>query len=94
MVRTNFANTSIHAEDDSLDTSFELMDKGDVLPAKMKIALSLIPGYNDNIEDFMKRVDHDVSHMSSLHSGMSTLRLVLKTTKAIMDRLSQVIFQV
>ena len=40
----------------------------------MKIALSLIPGSGDNtIEEFMKRVDDDVSHMRSLPSNFSTL---------------------
>ena len=38
-----FGNASIHAEDNLLDTSFELMDKGVVLSIKMKIAfLSLL----------------------------------------------------
>ena len=88
-----FANASIHAEDDLLDTSFELTDKGVVLTAKMKIAFSLIPGSDDYIKDFMKRVDDDVDHMNSLSlsSSLSTLGQVLKTTKAIMDKVSQVV---
>ena len=88
-----FANGSIHAEDDPLDTSFELTDKGVVIAAKMKIAFSLIPGSGDNIKEFMKRVDDDVSHMSSLpvSSSLSTLGQVLKLTKAIMDRVAQVV---
>ena len=81
------ANASIHAEDDLLDTSIELTDKGVVLAAKMKIAFSLSPGSD---EEFMKRVDDDVSHMSSL-SLPSTLGQVLKSTKAIMDKVSQVV---
>ena len=86
-----FANASIHAKDDLLDTSFELTDKGVVLAAKMKIAFSLTPGSGDNTKDFMKRVDDDVSHMSSLPSSLTTLGQVLKSTKAIMDRVSQVV---
>ena len=86
-----FANASIHAEDNLLDTSFELTDKGVVLAAKMKIAFSLIPGSGDNNKEFMKRVDDDVSHMSSLPSNLTTLAQVLKSTKAIMDRVSQVV---
>ena len=88
-----FANGSIHAEDGSIDTSVELTDKGVVLAAKMKITLSLIPGSGDNIKEFMKMVDDDVSHMSSLPvpSSLSTLGQVLKLTKAIMDRVAQVV---
>ena len=86
-----FANASIHAEDNLLDTSFELTDKGVVLAAKMKIAFSLIPGSGDNNKEFMKRVDDDVSHMSSLPSSLTTLGQVLTSTKAIMDRVSQVV---
>ena len=87
-----FANGSIHTEDDPLDTSFALTDKGVVLAAKMRIALSLVPGSSDNIKEFMKKVDDDVSHMSSLSvpSSLSTLGQVLKLTKAIMDQVSQV----
>ena len=89
-----FGNASIHAEDNLLDTSFELMDKGVVLSIKMKIAFSLIPGSGDNIKEFMKRVDDDVSHMSSLSvpSSLSTLGQVLKLTKAIMDQVSKVVY--
>ena len=59
----------------------------------MKIVLSLsrISGSVDNIEEFMKKVDDDVSVMSSLPSNLSTLGRVLKFTKAIMDQLSQVV---
>ena len=88
-----FANASIHANDDILDTGFELTDKGLVLAAKMKIAFSLTPGSgDDNIKEFMKKVEEDVSHMNSLSlpSSLSTLGQVLKSTKAIMDRVSQV----
>ena len=83
-----FANVCIHAEDDLLDTSIELTDKGVVLAAKMKIAFSLSPGSD---EEFMKRVDDDVGHMSSLPNCLSTLGQVLKSTKTIMDRVSQVV---
>ena len=84
------ADAFIHAEYDLLDKSFELKDKGVVLAAKMKIAFSLIPGSGDNIEEFMKRVDDDVSHMSSLPVP-STLGQILKSTKAIMDQVSKVV---
>ena len=57
----------------------------------MKIAFSLTPGSGDNIKEFMKRVDDDVSHMSSLPSSLTTLGQVLKSTKAIMDQVSQVV---
>ena len=60
----------------------------------MKIVLSRISGSVDNIEEFMKKVDDDVGFMSSLPSNLSTLgRLgqVLTFTKAIMDKLSQVV---
>jgi hypothetical protein len=61
----------------------------------MKIVFSRISGPGDNIEEFMKKVDHDVGNMSSLPSNLSTLGQVLKLTKAIMDQFSQVyIFQV
>jgi hypothetical protein len=83
-----FTNTYIHAEDNLLDTSLDLTG---FLAAKMKISLSLIPGSGDNIKEFMKRVDDDVSHMSSLPSSLSTLGQVLKSTKAIMDQVSKVL---
>ena len=87
-----FANASFLAEDDLLDTGFELTDKGVVLATKMKISFTLIPGSDDNIKELMKRVDDDVSHMNSLSlpSSLSTLGQVLKSTKAIMDQVSQV----
>ena len=83
----------IFAEDDFIDTSFELTDKGVVLTAKIKIAFSLIPVSDDNIKEFMKRVDDDISNMKSLSlpSSLSTLGQVLKSTKAIMDKVSQVV---
>ena len=85
----------LHAEDDLLDTSFDLTDKGGIPAAKMKIALSRVSGYIDNIEEFMKKVDDDVDRMSSLPSNLSTLGQtlgkVLKLTKAIMDQFSQVV---
>ena len=63
----------------------------------MKIVLSRISGSRDNIEEFMKKVDDDVSLMSSLPStsnlNLWTLGQVLKLTKAIMDQFSQVQLQ-
>ena len=56
----------------------------------MKIILSLIPGSDDNLGNFMKRVDDDVRLMSSVPSNLSTLGQVLKLTKAVMDKFSQV----
>ena len=52
--------------------------------------LSIIPGSDDNLGKFMKRVDDDVHLMSSVPSNLSTLGQVLKLTKAIMDKFSQV----
>jgi hypothetical protein len=86
-----FAIASFYTEDDCIDASLELTDNGVVLAAKIKITLSLIPGSGDNIEEFMKRVDDDVSRMSSLPSGLSTLEQVLKSTKVIIDRVSKVV---
>ena len=88
-----FTNASIHAEGGLLDTILELTDICVVLPAKMKITFSLLPGSGDNIKEFMKRVDDDISHMKSLSvpSSLSTLGQVLKSTKAIMDKVSQVV---
>ena len=83
-----FGNACIHTEDDLLDTSFALTG---FLEAKMKIALSLIPGSGDNVKEFMERVDDDITHMSNLPSSSSTLGQVLKSTKAIMDKVSQVV---
>ena len=86
------ACTGIHAEDDLLDTSFDLTDKEGILAAKMKIVLSRVSGSGDNIEKFMKKVDYDISLMSSpsLPSNLLTLGQVLILTKAIMDQFSQV----
>ena len=85
----------LHAEDDLLDTRFDLTDKEGISAAKMKIALSCVPGPIENIEEFMKKVDDDVGRMSSLPSNSSTLGQalgkVLKLTKAIMDQFSQVV---
>ena len=88
-----FANASIHAKYNILETSLDLTYKGVVPAAKMKIAFSLSPGsYDDiNIKEFMERIDDDVSCMSSLPSSLPTLGQVLKSTKAIMDRVSQVV---
>ena len=88
-----FVNAWIHAEDDLLDASFELTDKEGIRAAKMKIVLSRISGSADNVEEFMKKVDNDVSLMNGLPSNfkLSTLGQVLKLTKAIMDRFSQVV---
>ena len=57
----------------------------------MKIALSLISGSGDSIEEFLKRVDDDFRPMSSLPSNSSTIMQVLNLTKAIMDQVSQVV---
>jgi hypothetical protein len=60
----------------------------------MKILLSGVSGSVDNIEEFMKKVDDNVGHMSSLPTNSSTLGQVgqvLKLTKVIMDRFSQVV---
>ena len=55
------------------------------------MAFSFIPGSGDNvIEEFMKRVDDDVSHMSNPPS-LSTFQQILKSTKAIMDQVSKVV---
>ena len=90
-----FAYACIHAEDNLLDANFDLTDKEGILAAKMKIVFSRISGSGDNIEEFMKKVDDDISLMSSLPSNFSTLGLhvgqVLKLTKAIMDQFSQVV---
>jgi hypothetical protein len=59
--------------------------------AKMKIALSRVSGSGGIIEEFMKKVDNDVSRTSSLPSNLSTLGQVLNLTKAIMDQFSQVV---
>ena len=87
-------NACIHAEDNLLDSSFNLTDKG-ILVAKMKIVLSGISrsGDSDNVEEFMKKVDDDVNRMSSLRlpSNLSILGQVLKSTKAIMDQFSKVV---
>ena len=82
---------SIHADDDLLDTAFDLTDKEGILAAKMKIVFSRISGSGDNIEAFMKKIDDGVSLMSSLPSNLSTLVQILKFTKAIMDQFSQVV---
>ena len=87
-----FANVSNRTEGGLLDTSLELTNEGVVLAAKVKIALSLTPGSgDDNIKEFMKRVEEDVSHISSLPSSLKTLGQVLKSTKAIMDQVSKVV---
>ena len=88
-----FTNTCMHSEDDVLDTSFDLTDSEGNLAAKMKIVLSRISasGSGDNVEEFMKKVDGDVSLMSSPPSSLSTFVQILKLTKAIMDQVSQVV---
>jgi hypothetical protein len=87
-------NACIHAEDSLLDIKFDLTDKKGILAAKMKIFLSGISGSGGsvNINEFMKKVDYDVNRMSSLPSNLSTLWQVLKSTKAIMDQFSQVVY--
>ena len=69
---------------------FDLTDKEGISAAKMKIDLSCPSGSVDNIEEFMKKVDNDVGRMSGLPHNLSTLGQVLKSTKAIIDKLSQV----
>ena len=88
-----FTNARIHAdsEDGLLDTRFDLTDKEGILAAKLKMVLSRISGSGDNIEEFMKKVEDDVSLMSSLPNNLSTLGQVLKFTKDIMDKFSQVV---
>ena len=82
-----FTNASIHAEGGLLDTILELTDICVVFLAKMKITFSLLPGSGDNIKELMKRVDDDVSHMSSLPTSLSTLAQVLKSTRLLWTRL-------
>ena len=55
----------------------------------MKIVLHN-SGSVDNIEEFMKKVDDDVGLMSRLPPNLSTLGQVLKLTKNIIDKISQV----
>ena len=57
----------------------------------MKMALFCNSRSGDDIEEFMKKVDDDVGRMSGLPSNVSTLGQILKLTKAIMDKISQVI---
>ena len=73
-----------------------MTDKKGILVAKMKIVISGISrsGDNDNIEEFMTKVDGDVNRMRSLPSNLSTLGQVLKSTKAIMDQFSKVVHHV
>ena len=59
----------------------------------MKIALSPTSESDDDIEEFMKKVDADVSRLSSndaTSSTVSALGQVLQVTKTIMDQISQV----
>ena len=59
----------------------------------MKIALSPTSESDDDIEEFMKKVDADVSRLSSngaVSSTVSALGQVLQVTKTIMDQISQV----
>ena len=81
-----------HVEVCLLDNRFDLMDKKGILAAKMKIVLSAVSRSGDNnIEEFMKKVDDDVNRMSSLpSSNLPTLWQVLKLTKSIMDQFSKV----
>jgi hypothetical protein len=70
------------------------MDKKGIPAAKMKIVLSRISGPGDNIEEFMKKVDDDVSltqGLGSLPSNLSTLGQVLTLTKTVVDQFSQVV---
>ena len=80
------------ANDNLLDNSVDLTDREGILAAKMKIVLSPpTSGSDDNIKEFMKKVDDDVSPMSSPPSNLSILGQVLQLTKAIMDKFSQVV---
>ena len=59
----------------------------------MKIALSPTSESDDDIEEFMKKVDANVSRLSSNDAASSTvsaLGQVLQVTKTIMDQISQV----
>ena len=89
-----FDNACIHTEDNLLDASFDLTDKKGIHAAKIKIVLSGISrsGDSDDIAEFMNKVDDDVNRMSSLPNNLSTLGLVLRATKAIMDQFSQVVY--
>jgi len=67
--------------------------KGIPVPIKMKIALSPASESDDDIKEFMEKVDADVSRLSSndtVSSTASALGQVLQVTKAIMDQISQV----
>ena len=55
----------------------------------MKIVLHISESV-DNIEEFMKKVDDDIDLMSSLPRNLSTLGQVLKLTKNLIDKISQV----
>jgi len=59
----------------------------------MKIALSPTSESDDDIKEFMEKVDADVSRLSSNDAVLSTasaLGQVLQVTKIIMDQISQV----
>jgi hypothetical protein len=59
----------------------------------MKIALSSTSESDDDIKEFMKKVDADVSQLPSngaVSSTVSALAQVLQVTKTIMDQISQV----
>jgi hypothetical protein len=59
----------------------------------MKIALSPTSESDDDIKEFMEKVDADVSRLSSndtVSSTVSALGQVLQVTKVIMDQISQV----
>jgi hypothetical protein len=86
-----FASACAHAEDNLLASTFDLKDKEGNFVAKMKIVLSRISGSgNDNIEEFLKKVDDDVSPMSGL-PNLSTPGQILKLSKGIVDKFSQVV---
>lgn len=59
----------------------------------MNIVLSATSDDDDDIKKFLEKVDADVSRLSShdaVENTVSTLAQVLKLTKTIMDKLSQV----
>ena len=58
----------------------------------MKIALSPTSESDDDIKEFMKKVDADISQLPSNGAVSSTVSAleVLQVTKTIMDQISQV----
>ncbi|KDR74231.1 hypothetical protein GALMADRAFT_571929 [Galerina marginata CBS 339.88] len=73
------------------NASFDLMDKkGNPVPAKMKIVLFPNPQSDDNIKEFMEKVDADVSHLPSndtVWSTVSTVHPILNASWTIVSSL-------